>query len=96
MARAKVLTQWSEMVGVPIAEHCHPTGLIDSVLTVVAESTSWATQLRLLAPQILARVCAQLPPGTVTRILFSGPSGPSWRRGSRSMAGGRGVRDTYG
>jgi predicted nucleic acid-binding Zn ribbon protein len=96
LARARVLSQWPEVVGADIAAHCQPVSLTDSVLKVDAESTAWATQLRLMAPQILARVTADLPAGTVSRIVFSGPSGPSWRRGPRSMSGGRGARDTYG
>jgi predicted nucleic acid-binding Zn ribbon protein len=96
LARARVLGQWPEIVGAEIAAHCEPVSLVDTQLRVTAESTAWATQLRMMAPQILARVTADLPPGIVTRIVFSGPTGPSWRRGPWSMSGGRGVRDTYG
>ena len=38
------------MVGAEIAKHSRPVKLEDGELTVEAESTAWATQLRLLAP----------------------------------------------
>ena len=65
------------------------------VLSVAAESTAWATQLRLMAPQILARITADLPRGLVKKIVISGPSGPTWKHGPWSSRG-RGPRDTYG
>jgi hypothetical protein len=32
----------------------------------------------------------------VTRMVVSGPSGPTWKHGLRSVPGARGPRDTYG
>jgi predicted nucleic acid-binding Zn ribbon protein len=64
-------------------------------LVLVAESTAWATQLRLLAGRLQARLSAEVGSGVVTRIRVHGPSAPSWRRGPRRVAG-RGPRDTYG
>ncbi|EBV8528738.1 DUF721 domain-containing protein, partial [Streptococcus agalactiae] len=37
-----------------------------------------------------------LGPGVVTRIEVAGPQAPSWRKGPRTVRGGRGPRDTYG
>lgn len=96
LAEAKLLGQWESVVGPEIAAHCQPTSLTDGELRIAAESTAWATQLRLMARQILARIGQEMPPGTVTKLHISGPSGPSWKRGPWSMRGGRGVRDTYG
>ena len=61
-----------------------------------ADSTAWATNLRLLAPSIVARLNEQLGEGTVLRIVVKGPDAPSWKHGRRSVRDGRGPRDTYG
>ena len=60
------------------------------------DSTAWATQLRLLAPQLVQRLNQELGHGTVTVIEVLGPHLPTWRKGSRSVRDGRGPRDTYG
>lgn len=95
LAEARLLGQWASVVGPEVAARCQPVSLRDGELRISAESTAWATQLRLLAPQLLKRICAELPAGTVTRLRISGPSVPSWKRGPWSVRG-RGVRDTYG
>lgn len=94
-AAAGVVARWAEMVGPGIAEHARPQSLLDGELVLVAESTAWATQLRLLAPRILARLSAEAGSGVVTRLRVHGPTVPSWRHGLRRVAG-RGPRDTYG
>jgi predicted nucleic acid-binding Zn ribbon protein len=94
-AGAAAVGRWAEIVGAQIAEHCRADGFTDGVLTVVADSTAWATQVRLLSPQILHRLAEQVGAGTVTRIDVRGPQAPSWRRGPLSVRG-RGPRDTYG
>ena len=63
---------------------------------VRATSTAWATQLKLLAPRIVAKLNEALGDGTVTRIDVRGPQAPSWKNGPRSIRGARGPRDTYG
>ncbi|MFZ1383723.1 MAG: DciA family protein, partial [Propionicimonas sp.] len=65
------------------------------VLTVRADSSTWAASLRLIAPQLVARLNDQLGQGTVERVVVVGPSAPSWKKGKRSVPG-RGPRDTYG
>lgn len=92
---AKVLACWDEIVGDAVASHCRPEAVNDGELVLAAESTSWATQLRLLAPTLLAKVEEQLGPGVVTAIRVHGPTGPGWGHGPRRVAG-RGPRDTYG
>lgn len=96
LAHARLMGQWASVVGADIAARCQPVSLVDGELRVAAESTAWATQLRLMAPQILARITRELPAGLVTRLVVTGPSVPSWKHGPWSMHGGRGVRDTYG
>jgi DNA replication and repair protein RecF len=90
-----VFGRWSALVGPDIAEHCAPRSLSEGELLVVAESTAWATQLRLLAPSILGKLRAQVGGDVVTRLRVVGPTAPSWKKGPRSVRG-RGPRDTYG
>lgn len=87
--------RWPELVGAQVAEHCLPEGFADGVLTVRADSTAWATQVRLLAPTLVQRLNVELGSGTVRSVTVLGPSGPSWRKG-RLRVPGRGPRDTYG
>jgi len=95
LTRATLFGRWEAIVGPEVAGRCAPTSLIDGELVLQAESTAWATQIRLLAPQLLAKINAELGPRTVLRIRANGPSGPSWRFGTRHVRG-RGPRDTYG
>ncbi|MGP9782715.1 RNA-binding protein [Arthrobacter sp. MYb211] len=95
VAVGSVLGRWAELVGENVAAHCKPESFEDTVVVVRCDSTSWATQLRLLSHQILKKIDAELGPGIVTVIKVLGPNAPSWRHGMRSVAG-RGPRDTYG
>jgi predicted nucleic acid-binding Zn ribbon protein len=96
LSEARVFSSWAEIVGADVAAHCSPSGLREGELRVSAESTAWATQLRLLAGTLLARIVADLGPDVVTRIVVTGPVAPSWKHGPRSVRGARGPRDTYG
>lgn len=91
-----VFSRWEHLVGPDVARHCRPESFRDGRLTVRTDSTAWATQMRLLAPTALRRLNEELGDGTVTLIDVKGPSGPSWRKGPRSVRDGRGPRDTYG
>jgi predicted nucleic acid-binding Zn ribbon protein len=95
LSGAAVFGRWAELVGEEIAGHCAPVSLRDGELVVQAESTAWATQLRLLGRQLLSRIAAGVGPGVVTRLKVHGPASPSWRYGPRHVRG-RGPRDTYG
>jgi predicted nucleic acid-binding Zn ribbon protein len=95
LTKATVLGRWAEIVGAEVADHCEPVSLVDGELVLRAESTAWATQLRMLAPQIVAKINREVGHGSVLRIRAQGPSGPSWRFGPRHVSG-RGPRDTYG
>lgn len=94
-AEGSVFGRWDSLVGPDIAAHCRPETLTEGELLVVAESTAWATQLRLLAPTILAKLRAQVGGDVVTRLRVVGPTAPSWKKGPRTVRG-RGPRDTYG
>ncbi|KPM52880.1 hypothetical protein CcI49_24800 [Frankia sp. CcI49] len=93
---ASVLARWDVLVGPDIAAHCSPVSLRDGELELVAESTAWATQLRMLSRQILGILRKELGPHVVRRITVRGPAAPSWNHGGMSTSGGRGPRDTYG
>lgn len=95
LADAEVFSRWRTLVGEDIADHTTPVALQDGELTVQAESTAWATQLRLLQRQILKRISDGVGRDVVRRIKVQGPAAPSWRYGPRHVPG-RGPRDTYG
>ncbi len=96
LAEARVFADWAGLVGSDVAAHCSPASLTGGELKVTAESTAWATQLRLLSGTLLARLAAELGPDVVQRLHITGPTGPSWSHGGFSVRGSRGPRDTYG
>ena len=91
-----VFTRWDSIVGREVAQHVRPEAFAEGRLRVRTDSTAWATQMRLLAPNVLARLNEELGEGTVTFVEIAGPVGPSWKKGRRSVRDGRGPRDTYG
>jgi predicted nucleic acid-binding Zn ribbon protein len=92
-----VLARWPEIAGPEVADHCTPTSLRDGELVLAAESTAWATQLRLMSRQIQERVNADLGAAVVTTVRVNGPSsGRARAPGEWRVRGGRGERDTYG
>ena len=92
---AGVLANWDRLVGPEIAEHCRPVSLTGGELVLVAESSAWATQLRLLTRTMTRRLGEQVGEGVVKTIVVRGPAQADWRRGPRRVQG-RGPRDTYG
>ena len=96
VAVGSVIGRWPAIVGPDIAAHCHPTDFVDGVLTVRADSTAWATQLRLLESTLMGRLADEVGDGTVQQLRVVGPSAPSWSRGRHRTQDGRGPRDTYG
>ncbi|MDA4108621.1 DUF721 family protein [Mycolicibacterium holsaticum] len=95
VAQGAVFGRWPGVVGEQIAAHATPTTLNEGVLTISAESTAWATQLRMVQAQLLAKIAAAVGDGVVTSLKIVGPVAPSWRKGPYHIAG-RGPRDTYG
>ncbi|WP_165985032.1 DUF721 domain-containing protein [Streptomyces sp. YIM 98790] len=106
LAVGGVMGRWPEIVGATNAEHWRPEHFDEEsrTLTVRCDSTAWATQLRLLAPQVLARLNQDLGRGAVKLIRVTGPGGPGGPgRGAGGGGGGRwrapgsrGPGDTYG
>jgi predicted nucleic acid-binding Zn ribbon protein len=93
-----VMGRWPEIVGDDLAKHCVPEKYDEDerVLTVRCDSTAWATNLRLLAPQLVARLNEDLGHGTVRLIKVHGPGGPARSFGPLRAPGSTGPGDTYG
>ena len=96
VAVGSVMGRWPEIVGPDIASHVEPVSFADGILTVRADSTAWATQMKLLASSVLGRVEAEIGAGAVDQLRVLGPSAPSWSRGRHRSPDSRGPRDTYG
>lgn len=94
-AVAVLMGEWDQIVGRDIAEHVRPVSFSDGELSLEAESTAWATQVRLLLPQVHMAVDARVGKGVVAAIRIRGPQAPTWTAGPRRVKG-RGPRDTYG
>lgn len=95
--------RWAQIVGPDLAAHTRPGSFEDGEVVVVADSTAWATQVRLLAATLVRRMNEELGEGSVRRVRVRGPSGGhgggsggGTRQGGLRVRGGRGSRDTYG
>jgi predicted nucleic acid-binding Zn ribbon protein len=95
LSGGQVFAKWPHLVGAEVAQHAKPVTLREGELVVQAESTAWATQLRLLQRQLLQQIAKGVGPNVVKRLKVQGPSAPNWRFGPLH-APGRGPRDTYG
>ena len=94
-AVATLMGDWAEIVGADLAAHVVPVSFAEGELVLQAESTTWATQLRLLLPQVHRALDERVGTGVVRAIRLRGPQAPSWGSGPRRVKG-RGPRDTYG
>jgi predicted nucleic acid-binding Zn ribbon protein len=94
-ALARLSRTWAEVVGPEVAEHVQIESWSDGTLVLRADSTAWATQVRLLLGDLTRQVTDVVGPGTVREVTVKGPDAPSWRAGPRVVKG-RGPRDTYG
>lgn len=90
---------WEDIVGAELSDHVAPDGVSETEagreLLLRADSTAWATQVRMLAPQILDRIREALGVGIVDRLRVVGPAPPRRATGPRRVPG-PGPRDTYG
>ncbi|WP_405616336.1 DUF721 domain-containing protein [Streptomyces sp. NBC_00076] len=93
-----VMGRWPQIVGEDVANHCVPEKYDEDerILVVRCDSTAWATNLRLLAPTLVARLNEDLGHGAVTLIKVNGPGGPPRRYGPLRAPGSTGPGDTYG
>ncbi|MGH3151098.1 MAG: DUF721 domain-containing protein [Streptosporangiaceae bacterium] len=94
-AMGSVFGRWAEIVGADLAAHTRPDSFADGELAVIADSTAWATQVRLLASVLVKRLNEEVGDGSVRRVKVRGPAPPR-QRGAWRVPGGRGPRDTYG
>jgi predicted nucleic acid-binding Zn ribbon protein len=90
-----VFTRWSAVVGEEVAAHVTPESYAEGRLVVRTDSTAWATEMKLLAGNLVHRLNRELGDGTVEVIDVLGPHTPRWTSG-RLRVKGRGPRDTYG
>ncbi|MFI1505056.1 DUF721 domain-containing protein [Streptomyces sp. NPDC020597] len=93
-----VMGRWPQIVGEDVAKHCVPERYDDEERTLIVrcDSTAWATNLRLLAPTLVARLNEDLGHGAVRLIKVLGPGGPVRRYGPLRAPGSTGPGDTYG
>ena len=94
-AVAGLIARWPDVVGADLADHVTPESFTDGRLLLRADSTAWATQVRLLLPQLRNAIDRAVGTGLVADISVLGPQAPSWVAGPRRVMG-RGPRDTYG
>ena len=94
-AMGSVFGRWAEIVGADLAAHTRPDSFADGQLAVTADSTAWATQVRLLATVLVKRLNTELGDGSVRRVKVRGPAPPRQRGGWR-VPGSKGPGDTYG
>lgn len=65
---ATLFSRWETVVGREIADHAVPRSVRDGVLVLVVDQPAWATQLRYLVPELLARIDASAPGAGVAEI----------------------------
>ena len=94
-AMARLAESWADVVGPEVAAHVTVESWTDGELVLRADSTAWATQVRLLSDSLRRQVAQVVGEELVGTITVKGPDAPSWRAGPRVVKG-RGPRDTYG
>lgn len=91
-----VFGRWLDIVGPDLAAHTKPETFEDGEVLIVADSTAWATQVRLLARTLVRRLNEELGDGTVTKVKVRGPQNAPRPVGGLRVTGSRGPGDTYG
>ncbi|MDF5756174.1 DciA family protein [Spongiactinospora sp. TRM90649] len=91
-----VFGRWRDIVGPDLAAHTKPETFTEGEVVVSADSTAWATQVRLLAATLVRRLNEELGEGTVRRVKVQGPQRGPRPRGGLRVTGSKGSRDTYG
>ena len=94
-AVGSVFGRWDQLVGPDVAAHTRPERFGDGELVVIADSAAWATQVRLLAANLVRRLNEELGLGTVTRVVVRGPAPPR-RMGPLRVRGTRDYNGDYG
>lgn len=79
-----VFGRWDQIVGPDLAEHTRPESFADGEVVIRADSTAWATQVRLLAASLVRRLNEELGHGMVASVKVTGPGSGErlrWVRG---------------
>ncbi|MCT1653292.1 DUF721 domain-containing protein [Brachybacterium muris] len=97
MSAGRVLEEWDDIVGERIAAHCSPVSFEDGVLVVSASSSAWASQMRMITPQLITTIEEHIGSHVVSELRVTGPAAAqrTWKKGRRTVTW-RGPRDTYG
>jgi predicted nucleic acid-binding Zn ribbon protein len=95
LAEGNLFVNWQKIVGDEIAQHAHPISILDNVLTIQSSSTAWATQLNLIAADLLTTIQKDATGVLIERLAIIGPQTPTWKKGIRTIRNARGPRDTY-
>jgi len=95
IAEGTLFTEWEQIVGSDLAINAQPISLLEGELTIQTTSTAWATQLNMIAPNLLKTISGSAPGALVERLTIIGPQAPTWKKGLRTIRGGKGPRDTY-
>jgi predicted nucleic acid-binding Zn ribbon protein len=84
-----VFDRWAELVGEGVAARAVPRSLRGTTLVVAVDDPSWATQLRWLEADLVARIGAQVGAGVVTALeLVVRPASAEPRAPGRRPLGG--------
>jgi predicted nucleic acid-binding Zn ribbon protein len=98
VAAGGVEAQWEVIAGPDVAAHV-TAQVMDTetgrTLWLRADSTAWATQVKLLLPELRRRIDEVVGAGIVADIRITGPTPPRRAPGLRRVPG-PGPRDTYG
>jgi len=61
---------WADLVGESVATHCSPVAVNNSVLVVAVSDPAWASQLKFLEPDLVARMNEKLGEKSIESIEF--------------------------
>ena len=67
-ALSGLFQRWEQIVGPNIAAHATPVSLKSGHLRVEVDSNAWATQLKFMTTELVARCCEELGDGAVKQI----------------------------
>jgi predicted nucleic acid-binding Zn ribbon protein len=74
---ARVQAAWGSVAGPRLAAAAAPVSERDGVVTVACQSSVWAQESELLAPELLAGLADALGARSVTKLRFVVGSGPN-------------------
>lgn len=67
---ARVGLRWPDLVGGQLAEHAWPQKLAQGILHIAVDHGSWAQEMLLLKPQLLAKIHREFPKPRVRDLRF--------------------------